>query len=440
MKLIIGNSESQLKDFTITQFSELRELLSYQIDTQAAYFSKNFNRTRYLVDKKGVFPTGLLYIVNDWIKVKEYGIEIHDHRKRPEALQGLFTLNLNLSPYPEQLEASYACSKNHRGIITMPTGTGKSVVIALTIWQLQLPTLVVVPTLELKAQLTEFLSKMFGNEKVGVGRPIQVENVASVDFKPATTKFGCVIIDEFHHSGAATYRSLNKKAWKDVYYRFGFTATPFRSQDNERLLLESVLSKIIYRLEYKTAIDKGYIVPVEAYYYEVPKTKSEGYTWSQVYAELVVNNKVRNELITTLLKNLYAANKSTLCLVKEIKHGEDLAYSTGAAFANGQTDETPLFIKAFNEEKLTILIGTTGVLGEGIDTRPAEFIIIAGLGKSKNQFMQQVGRGLRRYLSKNSCKVIIFNDRSHKWSLAHFKAQRKYLLEEYGVEVQKLEL
>ena len=98
-------------------------------------------------------------------------------------------------------------------------------------------------------------------------------------------------------------------------------------------------------------------------------------------------------------------------------------------------------IDDFNRQKThPILIGTTGVLGEGIDTRPAEWIIIAGLGKSKNQFMQNIGRGIRVYPGKKSCKVILFKDGSHKWTLKHFKEQCMILKEVYGIVPMRLEL
>ena len=42
----------------------------------------------------------------------------------------------------------------------------------------------------------------------------------------------------------------------------------------------------------------------------------------------------------------------------------------------------------FNMGEIKTLIGTTGVVGEGVDTRPTEYVIIAGLGKSKPAFMQ----------------------------------------------------
>ena len=292
----------------------------------------------------------------------------------------------------------------------------------------------VVPSLELKRQISKSLFEIFGKNE-----NIAVENVDSLLIdEPAN--YDCVIIDEFHHSGAKTYRKLNKKAWAEVYYKFGLTATPFRSDDNERLLLESVLSRVIYKIDYKTAVDKGYIVPLEVYYVDVPLSNTEGYTWHEVYNDLVVNNKARNKIIHELLVKLHVNKVSTLCLVKEIQHGETLSSLSNIDFANGQTEGSDQLIKQFAIGRSNSLIATSGVCGEGVDTKPCEFVVIAGLGKSKNAFMQQCGRALRVYPGKESGKVILFKDSSHRWTLSHFKAQVKILKDEYGIKPVKLEI
>lgn len=437
--LVIDNSTSKIEGLTSRQHKKLAGLLSYTIDTQAAYFSNSsWNRKKSLLDKKGSFPTGLLYLVEAWLKKDQLNHTTSDLRKPVSSRGGLFDLNLSVLPYPEQMGAAIKAQVHKRGIVVAPTGVGKSIIAALMVHNLQVPTLIVVPTLELKRQLTESMTKCFGGDKVGrLGMPLAIENVDALDPKKELKGYDCVIIDEFHHSGAKTYRTLNKVAWRGVFYRFGLTATPFRSNDNERLLLESVLSQVIYRVDYQTAVEKSFIVPMEAYYYELPKRVVEGYTWPQVYSELVVNNNERNLLIAELLARM--ENKSVLCLVKEIKHGENIVDISGTTFANGIDGDSARHINIFNKG-CSHLIATTGICGEGVDTKPAEYIIIAGLGKSKNQFMQQVGRGFRTYPNKESCKIIIFKDPSHKWTKAHFAAQVKILREEYGVIPTKLEL
>lgn len=439
IEMVIGNSECSILGLSVPQFKQLREILSYTPDPSSSYYSGRRPSKSYLISTKGVFPTGLLYLVQEYLKNNQLNHVSNDTRIAPKAQGGLFHMRLGLTPYPEQTNAVAACLRASRGIVSLPTGTGKSFLAALIVNALQVPTLVVVPSLELKAQLTKTMVDAFGADKVGKGKPIWVQNVDSLDYNKPLKGYDCVIIDEFHHSGAKTYRKMNKLAWSSVYYKFGLTATPFRSRDNERLLLESVLSEVIYTLDYHTAVSKGYIVPVEAYYIEVPRTKIQGNerSWPSMYSELVVNNEPRNQIIANLLLTLQTNNISTLCLVKEVKHGHNLQQGF---FVHGENEDTPLLIQLFNERKFVVLSGTMGVLSEGVDTKPAEYVLITGLGKSKGQFMQAVGRAVRRYPGKESAKVIIFLDKSHGWTRAHFKAQSKILLEEYGVTPLKLEL
>ena len=442
LTLVINNSESQLLNINLEQYRELKKILRYSKSIQSTYYLTQYPRYQYLIDAKGRFPTGLLYLVQNYLIKKALNFKITDLRKRPESIIGLYNFSLRVTPYPEQIEAARACRTRYRGIVSATTGTGKSLIAAMIINELQVPTLVVVPSLELKRQLTQTLKELFGTEKVGTlkdRRSIVVENVDSLPLTPIEG-YGALIIDEFHHSGAATYRKLNKKAWGNIFYRFGLTATPFRSQETERLLLESVLSEVIYTLDYQTSVSKGYIVPVEAYYIEIPKKKPKGIKWPAVYSELVVHNTYRNEVISTILLNLQQNNISALCLVKEIQHGENLVKLTNLPFIKGENDDNRIKILEFNLKETPVVIGTTGVIGEGVDTKPCEYVIIAGLGKSKNQFMQCVGRGLRKYPDKNSCKIILIKDTSHKWTLSHYKAQVKILQEEYGVQPVKLEI
>lgn len=438
MRLIIDNSECAIEGLSIAQHAQLKELMSYTIGKD--YYQDAGPRKIPLLNKKGGFPTGLLYIAEQYLLDNNLLVDRNDIRRVPKHQEGIFKLASTAAPYPEQKAAVEAAKRFKRGIISAPTGTGKSYIITLLIEALQVPTLVVVPNLELKRQLHDSLVRSFGADKVGFNKPIMVQNIDSLESSKHTQHYDCVIIDEFHHSASKTYRKLNKTAWARTYYKFGFTATPFRSQDEERLLLESVLSKVIYRISYNQAVEKGYIVPLEAYYIEIPKVKTKASTWAEVYSELVVNNESRNTLLADLLLNLSHNKISTLCLVKEVKHGEILAEKTKGYFAHGNNDDTPLLLQLFNKKKLPVLIGTTGIVGEGLDTKPCEFVIIGGLGKSKNAFMQQVGRAFRRYENKESAKVILILDRSHKFTREHYKSQCQHLLEEYGIIPTKIEL
>ena len=314
----------------------------------------------------------------------------------------------------------------------MPTGSGKSITMALLIAEMQVPVLIVVPNLTLKTQLQDSFRQYFGSLK-----GITIENIDSPALEQAKD-YGMLILDEAHHGAASTYRRLSKKAWSGIYYRYHFTATPYRSQDEEQMLLESIIGQVVYRLSYQDAVAAKMIVPIEAYYIEIPKQKVKGHYWAEVYSELVVNHKDRNKAIADLLERL--KGHSTLCLVTEIKHGENICKLTGGYFASGVNEDTKHYITMFNNGTMRQLVGTTGILGEGTDTKPAEWVIIAGLGKAKGRFQQQIGRVLRTYTGKESGKVILIKDASHKWTRNHFREQIKTLREEYGIAAVKLEL
>lgn len=339
-----------------------------------------------------------------------------------------------MQPYPFQLDAVRKLRAYPRGGAEMCTGSGKSITMAILINALQMRTLVVVPNLALKSQLKETFISLFGSLN-----NITVENIDS-SCLTKETQYDVLILDEVHHAASKTYQKLNRSAWKDIYHRYFFSGTFFRNQEEEQLLFEGIAGRCTYKLSFKDAVKANAIAPVEAYYYEIPKTKNDFYSWPEVYSNLVVNHEHRNTAIAFIMAKLHAAKKSTLCLVKEIKHGEALVKLTGLNFANGQDEETRPLIDQFKSGKLKTLIGTTGIIGEGVDTKPCEYVIIAGLGKAKSAFMQQIGRGVRKYEGKESAKIIIFKDTSHKFLISHFKAQCAILKEEYGVTPIKLEL
>lgn len=443
VKLLIDNSTCQLIGLSSQLHKKLANEMSYYVQASQHYFSGNYgSRKRTLLSKRDNFPTGLLYIFEEFAEKEKLQYEKFDKRIVPEDRLGLLTVfnGLPYTPHKDQEEAVDAAIEHSRGIIVAPTGVGKSAIAVLLCLRFDVKALIIVPTLELKRQLTETMSLAFGIDNVGpldgLGQcvmPITIENVDALSVNQAY-EVDLVIIDEFHRSGAKTYRELNKKSLAGVYYKIGLTATPFRSKEDERLLLESVLSKVIYSINYLDAVRKNYIVPMEVQYIQLEKKPFTGVKWAQIYSELVVNNQNRNKIIANLLESLHKAGKVTLCLVEVIEHAHNILdeCQTKFNFIYGNIKDREAISRLGTTPSDTILIGTSGVLGEGVDTKAAEYIIIAGSGKSKNAFMQKVGRGFRRYPGKSSCKVVLFKDDSHVWLERHFAAVMKYLKTEYN--------
>lgn len=435
--LTLGNSESSLQGLSLSQLKEVRELLSYTlpVNYQAKGYYGRGGQKKHLMDKRGNYPSGLDSIVYGWLCQTQLTrlAAIKYSYTLPDRQEGLFKRKSPVTPYQDQTWAVEAAVEHSRGVITAPTGSGKSNIITMLIEAFQLPTLIVVPNLELKRQLSEILKKEFGSLK-----NISIENIDSTTLGK-NNNFELLIIDEAHHAAANTYRKLNKTAWTNIHHRFCLTATPFRSRSEEQLLLQGVIGDIIYTLEHKAAVEAGYICPVEAYYVEIlpVNVTNRTYNYASAYKELIVHNDFRNAIIHELLLTFHASNVSTLCLVKEVRHGEILSSDNAFPFVSGQNDERHLIAK-FVDKSLITLIGTTGVMGEGVDTKPCEYVIIASPMKSRNLFMQCAGRAFRQYPGKESAKIILLKDASHKWFKDAFKEQCLILKQEYGIVPTKL--
>lgn len=93
IELIVGNSYSQIKGLTSTQFADVRQILSYEPDQNAAFFGGFQGQSRkYMIDRKGFFPTGLLSEVTDYLISLD--VAVTDARIKPVAKPGMFRIKI----------------------------------------------------------------------------------------------------------------------------------------------------------------------------------------------------------------------------------------------------------------------------------------------------------------------------------------------------------
>ena len=81
IELIIDNSQCQVKNLPREHMSELRKILSYKVSENSNYYTGYASPIKYLIDKKGIFSTGLLYLVKRYVKDTHLHIEIEDRRR-----------------------------------------------------------------------------------------------------------------------------------------------------------------------------------------------------------------------------------------------------------------------------------------------------------------------------------------------------------------------
>lgn len=81
--ITINNSYSNIKGLNAKQEKSLKTKLSYVVGGKSGYFSKYGPRKRSLLDKKGSFPTGLIWRVLSWLETNKIPYDANDLRVKP---------------------------------------------------------------------------------------------------------------------------------------------------------------------------------------------------------------------------------------------------------------------------------------------------------------------------------------------------------------------
>jgi len=155
------------------------------------------------------------------------------------------------------------------------------------------------------------------------------------------------------------------------------------------------------------------------------KKKSQ-YKYHELYKLYISENEERNQKIITQANDLVASKMSTLILVKEIEHGKLLESEIqDCVFVNGQEESQFNYnaIEAFNEGHIRSLVGTS-VIGEGVDTKGADAVILGNGEKAKTKIMQNIGRVVRLKKGKEFGLVYDYDDTGQKIIKKHSNARK----------------
>jgi superfamily II DNA or RNA helicase len=166
-------------------------------------------------------------------------------------------LRARREPFPHQTEALETWwREGGRGVVVLPTGTGKTHLAVLAIERTSRPAIVVTPTIDLLNQWYDELMSAFAV-------PVGLLGGGAYDLQPLTVttydsayihlerwgnRFGLLIFDEVHHLPGPTY--LTTAVGSLAPYRLGLTATPERA-DGLESLLPDLVGPIVFRREIK---------------------------------------------------------------------------------------------------------------------------------------------------------------------------------------------
>jgi superfamily II DNA or RNA helicase len=168
-----------------------------------------------------------------------------------------WTLRDGRTPFPHQQEAvDLWWKQGGRGIVVLPTGTGKTFVAILAIARGGRPALLVAPTIVLMNQWYADLHAAFGEEigLLGGGyydlKPLTVSTYDSAyrHLERWGNRYGLLVFDECHHLPSTSYQLA--ATGSIAPFRLGLTATPERADAGESVL-PALIGPLLFRREIK---------------------------------------------------------------------------------------------------------------------------------------------------------------------------------------------
>jgi superfamily II DNA or RNA helicase/HKD family nuclease len=362
---------------------------------------------------------------------------------------------LAVTPYPyqqemlDEIEAERTVHDRHRNLVVAATGTGKTVVAALDYRRLaadpsRRPWLLFVAhrkeilTQSLRTYREVLTDANFGELHVDGAFPKEWKHVfASVQSLSSygvenlpTDAFDIVVIDEFHHAAARTYRALLEHLAPQEL--LGLTATPERA-DGINVRDAFFDGRTATELRLWDALGAELLCPFH-YFGVADNTDLRQLSWRQgkyddgELSNLFTGNDARTRIILKQLheKVLDTASMRALGFCVTIDHATYMAgafneagISARAVTGNSTPDERAAALIALRDGTVNILF-TVDLFNEGLDIPNVDTILFLRPTESATVFLQQLGRGLRRTAEKAVLTVLDFVGHQHKrfrWDL-----------------------
>jgi len=350
-------------------------------------------------------------------------------------------LQVNAFPYQQEMLDSVMVERvlhdRHRNLVVAATGTGKTVIAALDYRGMSERQGGARPSLLFVAHRKEILTQSlrtyqevlsdanFGELYVGSARPerwkhvfasVQSLNAYGVQNIPADA-FDVIVIDEFHHAEAKTYRRIiDHFAPKEL---LGLTATPERADGVD--VRSFFGGRTAAELRLWDALGADLLCPFH-YFAVADGTDLRSISWSRgrydedQLANVYTGNDARAAIVLTQLRdrvsNIGAMRGLGFCV--SVAHAEYMArvFVDAGIPARAVSGRTPPAERAqalndLRERQVNILFAAD-LFNEGLDIPDIDTVLFLRPTESATVFLQQLGRGLRRTRDKAVLTVLDF--------------------------------
>ncbi len=346
----------------------------------------------------------------------------------------MYTLRPYQGEAVEKAVAFLKSSSRRNAIEVLPTGSGKSLIIANIVAQLGSPVLVFQPSKEI---LEQNLSKLqsYGYRGAVYSASKGRTEVADITFatigsvvnkSDLFTNFPYVIVDECHLVNAkeGMYKTFLGELEKAGARVLGLTATPYRLASNSfgselRFLTRTrpkVFHEMIYFIQNRELFDGGYLARMEYAtgngFDGFDRTRLDVNSTGADYTDESVRRYYRSlnfkDKIVMAIEREMATRKNALVFTRFVEESSYLVRSIpGAAIVTGETKkkERERLVEGFKAGDIPVICNV-GVLTTGFDYPELETVILARPTMSLSLYYQMIGRAIRPHPKKEQARVV----------------------------------
>lgn len=332
----------------------------------------------------------------------------------------------DITPRPAQEEALTALKETvsegyNKAMVVMATGLGKTYLAAFFAKKYK-RVLFIAHREEILKQARKSFEKVlgisgglyYGMEKQP-DKPLIFASIYTLSIQEhlerfAKDEFDLIIVDEFHHAAAKSYRKILD--YFEPEFLLGLTATPERTDGQNVFALCD--GNVAYEINFIEAIQRGWLTPFTYYGvkddidYSSIRWLGQRYDQEQLLFEQLQEDRAQKIFVEwNRLKQT-----RTLGFCSSIEQADFLAnYFTDkgikAISLTSQTRDISREEAIKKLENLEIeIIFTVDLFNEGVDIPLVDTLLFVRPTESLVIFTQQIGRGLRKHASKDSCVII----------------------------------
>lgn len=231
-----------------------------------------------------------------------------------------------------------------------------------------------------------------------------------------------IIIDEAHHATAETYRKIID--YFEPQFLLGITATPERMDGEDVFALFD--QNVPYELRLRDAIINGLVVPFKYYgirdeliEYGLKETKGHR------FVEQFSDDQHCEFIYQAIEKHRIPGQKlKALAFCRDISHAIRMSqameeyYHTQYLTGRNSVGERVRAYKDLQDDSAELeVLFTVDILNEGVDIPGVNMVLFLRPTDSQTIFIQQLGRGLRKYEGKQFVTVLDFIGNDYKRSV-----------------------